>query len=100
MIFAERIGSGSGRGAEDRSKARVLKRARQFEQGGALAGTGQPTEPGENVGTRYDMRQSLALVRAEVIGRFVPIGDRVNSLNTGIDRPNQEKLFFENLSCR
>src|SRR5665213_59767 len=100
MIFAERIGSGTGRGAKNRSEARVQKRTRQFDQSCAFAGTSQATKPGEYVRTRYDMRQSLALVRAEMTGCFIAIGNGVNSLNTSIDRPNQEKLFFENLPCR
>ena len=46
------------------------------------------------------MRQCLALVKAEVGGRFVTVDERRDRLDPGIDGTNQVKLFGQNFPRR
>src|SRR5208282_3573439 len=57
-------------------------------------------EAGELVGTGEDVRQSLALVGAEAVGRLVTAGNRFDGINPGIDGANQGKLLGQYLPCR
>ena len=80
-LFAERVRSGSSRSTENGIITPVAERARQFDQGGAFAGTGQAAKAGETVGAGEDMSQHLALVGTEAVGRFVTVGDGRNRLD-------------------